>query len=79
MDTLSHLLRGNASEVLIAETRCFVFNSLLDREPVQLLEKRFGVFCSTRFKGEFGRGVLRLLEWFEDCVWIACQWGIAVV
>ena len=38
------------SQVLIAETSYFVFNSLFYWEPVKLLEKTFGVLCSTRFK-----------------------------
>ena len=45
-------------------------------EPVQLVEKRFGVAeCPTRFKDEFSCRVLYLLEWFDDCLWIdiACQ------
>ena len=40
---------------------------------MQLLAKRFGVFCSTRFKDEFGSRVLYLLELFDDCTWIAYQ------
>ena len=49
LDKLSQVLRGSASDDLIAKTNYFVFNSLFYGEPVQLLEK-FGVFCSTRFK-----------------------------
>ena len=79
MDKASQVLRGNASDNLIAETGCFVFNSLFYREPVQLLKKRFSVFCSTRLKDELGSRVLYLLEWFDDCLLIACQQGIAVI
>ena len=46
----SHVLKGSASDELITEASYFVFNSLFYGEPVQLLEKRFGVLCSTRFK-----------------------------
>ena len=35
---------------------------------MQLLEKKFDVFCSKRFKDEFSCGVMYLLEWFDDCV-----------
>ena len=66
-------LWGSASDDLIAEASYFVFKSLFYWEPVQLLEKRFGGFCSTRFKDEFGCRVLFLLEWFDDCLWITCQ------
>ena len=52
--------RGSASDDLIGEASYFVFNSLFCGEPVQLLEKRFGVFCSTRFKDEFSCRVLYL-------------------
>ena len=54
----SQVLSGSASGDLITETSYFAFNSLFYGEPVQLLEKRFGVFCSTRFKDEFGCRVL---------------------
>ena len=47
VDRFSQVLRGSASDDLIAEARYFVFNSLFYGKPVQLLEKRFGVFCST--------------------------------
>ena len=40
---------------------CFK-NSLLYREPVQLLEMRFGVLCCTRFKNEFGCSGLYEIE-----------------
>ena len=73
LNKFSYVLRGSASDYLIAEASYFVFNSLFYVEPVQLLEKRFGVFCSTRFKDEFGCRVLYLLKWFDDCMWIACQ------
>ena len=62
LDKFCQVLRGSASDDLIAEASYFVFNSLFYREPVQLLEKRFGVFSSTRFKDEFGCRVLYLLE-----------------
>ena len=39
----SQVLRGSANDDLIAKTSYFVFNSLFCGEPVQLLEKRFGV------------------------------------
>ena len=52
LDRISQVLRGSASDDLIAVTNCFVFNSLFYGEPVQLLEKMFGAFCSTRFKDE---------------------------
>ena len=45
-----------------------MFNSLFYGERVQLLEKKFDVFCSKRFKDEFSCGVMYLLEWFDDCV-----------
>ena len=67
LDKFSQVLRDSASYDLITEARYFVFNSLFYGEPVQLLEKRFGVFCSTRFKDEFSCRVLYLLEWFDDC------------
>ena len=79
MDAISQALRGSASDDLIAETSYFVFTSLFYGEPVHLLEKMFGVFCSMRFKGVFGCGVLYLLEWFNNYLWIACQYKIAVV
>ena len=79
LNKFSYVLRGSASDYLIAEASYFVFNSLFYGEPVQLLENRFGVFCSTRFKDEFGCRVLYLLKWFDDCLWITCQQGIAVV
>ena len=37
------------------------------------------MFCSTRLYDELGSRVLYLLEWFDDCLWIACQQEIAVV
>ena len=40
LDKVSQVLRGSANDNLIAETGCFVFNSLFYREPVQLLKKR---------------------------------------
>ena len=42
------MLRDSANDDLIAKTSYFVFNSLFYGEP--MLEKRFGVFCSARFK-----------------------------
>ena len=48
VDTFNQVLRGSASDDLIAKTSYFVFNSLFYGEP--MLEKRFGVFCSTRLK-----------------------------
>ena len=68
LDKFSQVLRGSASDDMIAEASYFVFNCLFYGEPVQLLEKRFGVFCSTRFKDQFGCRVLYLLEWFDDCL-----------
>ena len=38
LDKFSQLLRGSASDDLIAEASYFVFNSLLYAEPVQLLK-----------------------------------------
>ena len=73
LDKFSQVLRGSASDDLITEARYFVFNSLFYGEPVPLLEKRFGVFCSTIFKDEFSCRVLYLLKWFDDCLWITCQ------
>ena len=58
LDKFSQVLRGSASDDLIADASYFVFNSLLYGEPVQLLEKRFGVFCSTEFKDELSCRVL---------------------
>ena len=72
LGNFSQVLRESASDDLIAEASYFVFNFLFYGEPVQLLEKRFGVFCSTRFKDEFSCRVVYLLEWFDDCLWIAC-------
>ena len=60
LDKFSQVLRGSASDDFIAEASYFVFNSLFYGEPVQLLEKMFGVFCSTRFKDEFSCRVLYL-------------------
>ena len=62
LDKFSQVLNANASDDLIAETSDFVLNSLFYGEPVQLFEKRFGVFCSTRFKDEFGCRVPYFLE-----------------
>ena len=73
LNKFSQVLRGSASDDLIAAASYFVFKSLLYGEPVQLLEKRFGGFCSTRFKDEFGCRVVYLLEWYDDCLWITCQ------
>ena len=73
LDKFSQVLRGSASDDLVAEANYFVFNYLFYGKPVQLLEKRFGVFCSTRIKDEFGCRVLYLLKWFDDCLWITCQ------
>ena len=64
LDKFSQVLRGSASDDLIAETSYFIFNSLFYGEAVQLLEKRFSVFCSTRFKDEFGCRVLYLWRFF---------------
>ena len=52
------VLRGSANDDLVAKTRYFVFNSQFYGEPMQLLEKRLGVFCSKRFKDEFASRVL---------------------
>ena len=73
LDKFSEVLRGTACDHLMTEISYFVFNSLFYGESVQLLEKRFGVFCSTRFKDEFSCRVLYLLEWIDDCLWITCQ------
>ena len=43
LDKVSQVLRGNASDYFIAET----FNSLFCGEPVQFLDKGFGMLCST--------------------------------
>ena len=64
LDKFSQVLRGSASDDLTAETSYFIFNSLFHGEAVQLLEKRFSVFCSTRFKDEFGCRVLYLWRLF---------------
>ena len=79
LDKGSKVLRGSASDNLIAETGCFVFDSLFYGEPVQLLSKRLSVFCSTRLTDELGSRVLYLLEWFNECLWVACLQGFAVV
>ena len=50
LDKVNQVLRSNTSDGLIAETSYFVFNSLFYWEPVQLLEKIFGMLYSTRFK-----------------------------
>ena len=47
LDRFSQVLRGSASDDLIAVATYVVFNSVFYGEPVQVLEKRFGVFCST--------------------------------
>ena len=73
LDKFCQVPRGSAREDLIAEASYFVFNSLFYGEPMQLLEKRFGVFCSTRVKNGFSFRVLYLLEWFDDCLRITCQ------
>ena len=73
LDKVSQVLRGSANDNLTGETGCFVF------EPVQLLKKRFGVFCFTRLKDELDSRILYLLEWFVECLWITCQQGFAVV
>ena len=44
-----------------------------------MLEKRFGVLCSTKFKNAFGCRVLNFLKWFDDCLWVACQEGTAAI
>ena len=62
LDNFIQVLGGSANDDLIAETRYFVLNSLFYGEPVQLLEKKFGVFESPRFKGGFGCRDLYLLE-----------------
>ena len=49
LDKLNQILMGSASHDLTAETRCFVCNYAFHGKPVQLLEKRSGVFCSMRF------------------------------
>ena len=38
MDKFSQVLRGSAHDDFIAETSCFVFNSLFCGESVQLLK-----------------------------------------
>ena len=48
LDKVSQVLRGIASNNLIAETGCFGLDSLLYGESVQLLQKRFSMFCSMR-------------------------------
>ena len=59
LDKFSQVLIGSARDDLI-EPGYFVFNSLFYEEPEQLLDKRFGVVCSTRFKNKFGCRVLYL-------------------
>ena len=59
LDKFSQVLMGSARDDLI-EPGYFVFNSLFYEEPEQLLDKRFGLFCSTRFKNKFGCRVLYL-------------------
>ena len=59
LDKFRQELRGSASDNLITETS-FVSHSLLYGEPVQLLMKRSGMFCYTRFKDEFSCGVLNM-------------------
>ena len=75
LDKFSQVLRGSASDDLIAEASYFVFNALFNGESVQLLEKRFGVFCSTIFKDEFQwlQSSCCTLEWFDDCLWITAS------
>ena len=78
MDKFSQVLRGSASDDLIAKDLIamlyLIFCSVaITYKPVQLLEKRFGVFCSVRFKVEFSCSFLYLLKWFDDCLWITCQ------
>ena len=52
-DKFSQVLRGSASDDSVAKTSYFLFNYQFYGEPVQLLEKRFGVLCSTKYKNEF--------------------------
>ena len=73
LDMFSQVLMGSANDDLVAEASYFVFNYLFDGKPVQFLEKRFGVFCSTRIMDDFGCRILYLLEWFDDHLWITCQ------
>ena len=58
LDKFCQVPRGSTSDDLIAEASYFVFNSLFYGEPMQLLEKGFGVFCSTRVKNGFSFRVL---------------------
>ena len=59
LDNFRQELRGSASDNLTTETS-FVSHSLFYGEPVQLLMKRSGMFCYTRFKDEFSCGVLNM-------------------
>ena len=54
LNTFSQALWGSATDDLIAETSYFAFNCVVYGEPVHVLEKRFGLTCSMRFKDEFG-------------------------
>ena len=79
LNTFSQALWGSATDDLIAETSYFAFNCVVYGEPVHVLEKRFGLICSMRFKDEFGCRVLYLLAWSDDCLWTASQYGNAEV
>ena len=68
----SQVLRVSVSDDLIAR-KATLYLILFYGKPVQLLEKTFGMFYSTKFKDEFGCRVMYLLEWFDNCLWIACQ------
>lgn len=58
-------MRGSANDELIAETSCFVLNSLLYGKPLQLFGKTSGVFCFMGFKYIFIYSVLLILMHFE--------------
>ena len=69
----SQELGCSANDDLIAETRCFVFHSLIYGELAQSPEKRYGVFCSMTVKhaslaAEFCTCWRGLLTVWEDSV-----------
>ena len=78
-DKVSQVQRVSASDNLLAETACFVFDSLFYGELVQLFKKRISLYCSLRLKNGPSSGVLYLLEQLGKCLWRACQQEVAVI
>ena len=77
----SQVLRGSANDDLKSRDKLFFYLILLFYwEPVQLHEKRFGVFCSTRFKYEFGcRVIIMMMMWgFMSSFFFFCFFFLSV-